>query len=299
LKTTHPPTHMSYSCRTGLTLLEVVLSLALLSLLIGAVYQAIVVYTRLSTAGRHEVQQAQVVRAVFARIQRDLRGVVYRGDEASANGDEIDLGTAAESSTTAAETTGGVAAGHGIQGTSDGLIVFTQRPASPYDTSVLGGAELLSVSWFLATPNASGLAGAVGDRAAAASGAGIRETSVQGIARLAGDRTELATLDEMGDEVAMAAMAEVLAPEVNYLAFRYYDGTTWVDTWNSDTSGLPAAVEVTLGCRPAEREGGADSQRSTNGLREIVSNTYRLVVDVPGAQPAAFNAGESELIEGQ
>ena len=55
---------------------------------------------------------------------------------------------------------------------------------------------------------------------------------------------ELGQLDEDSD-------ATPLAPEVSAIAFRYWDGTEWVDSWDSGEAGaLPVAVEITLTIRP-------------------------------------------------
>lgn len=70
---------------------------------------------------------------------------------------------------------------------------------------------------------------------------------------------------------------DLLAPELGYLRFRYFDGVDWVKKW--DISGLPGqnalpqAVEVTVGYKPAppppgDEELGGEEAESTNGEDE-------------------------------
>jgi len=62
---------------------------------------------------------------------------------------------------------------------------------------------------------------------------------------------------------------EVLCRNVASLNLCYFDGSTWLDTWDSTTQGdaLPAAVEVALELkRPAPRVG----EQSTYRLRRVV-----------------------------
>jgi len=56
--------------------------------------------------------------------------------------------------------------------------------------------------------------------------------------------TEIGQIDEDSDVTPLAA-------EVSAIAFRYSDGTEWVDSWDTEEAGaLPVAVEVTLTIRP-------------------------------------------------
>jgi prepilin-type N-terminal cleavage/methylation domain-containing protein len=57
----------------GFTLIEVLLAIGLSVLLLGAISGAIDTYWRLSTAGRDGVERAQLARAIFDRIRREIR----------------------------------------------------------------------------------------------------------------------------------------------------------------------------------------------------------------------------------
>lgn len=63
--------------------------------------------------------------------------------------------------------------------------------------------------------------------------------------------------DEMATQQAMRNFAneqwqlEMSAPEVVGCLFRYYDGSQWLDGWNSlERKGLPVAIEITLKMMP-------------------------------------------------
>lgn len=47
---------------------------------------------------------------------------------------------------------------------------------------------------------------------------------------------------------AVASAAEPLAESIRFARFRYWDGTAWLEAW--DSPGLPAAVEISLGLDP-------------------------------------------------
>lgn len=48
---------------------------------------------------------------------------------------------------------------------------------------------------------------------------------------------------------------EEIGPHVTYVRFRYYDGSSWADSWDSKQSGkLPRAIEVTITLTQAWKE---------------------------------------------
>src|SRR5690606_22465877 len=82
---------------------------------------------------------------------------------------------------------------------------------------------------------------------------------------------------------------ELLAPEVLFVQFRYFDGFEWLPAWDTQQfGGVPVAVEITLALRSDDEE--ADSQAAAGGtsyaeLDSTVdpSRIYRLVVHLPAA----------------
>lgn len=101
-----------------------------------------------------------------------------------------------------------------------------------------------------------------------------------------GSQSDSSTV-EFADAPTIAADqqdTEPLAPEVTELGFRYFDGTEWLDSWDSSESGeLPVAVEITLTLRPLNTTGQTSELTETQD-EEDSSLIYRLVVDLPAAQ---------------
>ncbi len=90
--------------------------------------------------------------------------------------------------------------------------------------------------------------------------------------------------------------ATPLAPEVSAIAFRYSDGTEWLDSWDSGEAGaLPAAVEITISIMPFGRQRTASWQRSSSDYttEEGATITRSLVVHLRAAA-ASSGGGASE-----
>jgi hypothetical protein len=95
---------------------------------------------------------------------------------------------------------------------------------------------------------------------------------------------------QYGDAAGLDSAAEILASEVTYVEFRYFDGTTWVSEWDSQTQqGLPLAVEILLSV--ATRTDGTAAQTALASLTgepadNIIETTFRHVVHLRGADAA-------------
>lgn len=96
---------------------------------------------------------------------------------------------------------------------------------------------------------------------------------------------------ENGQSSDQNRAAQLLAPEIVAVEFRYFDGTTWVSEWNStDAGGLPSAIEVSIAVATEAAlaegvvlngplsTGTASSTQSSPGTGVAV---YRLVVSLP------------------
>jgi hypothetical protein len=81
----------------------------------------------------------------------------------------------------------------------------------------------------------------------------------------------------------------LLAAEVNYLEFRYWDGSSWYSEWDSEQmGGLPAAIEITIGIDPAAGQNLEEMDvKTANELAAADMNAYmyRLTVHLPVAKP--------------
>jgi prepilin-type N-terminal cleavage/methylation domain-containing protein len=101
-----------------------------------------------------------------------------------------------------------------------------------------------------------------------------------GLARLEGDRTAIGYAMETSSTSSMSA--RIIAPEVQSVAFRYFDGTNWVQSWSGATAqALPTAVEIVITVNGANDPYGARTQAD----RERPSRTYRHVVAITSTAP--------------
>jgi prepilin-type N-terminal cleavage/methylation domain-containing protein len=254
----------SRASRAGFTLTEVLVALSLSLVVMGAIYSALGLHWKYSTAGRVDIERMQLVRAVALRIERDLRSTLFVAPPATASSQTAAAssatGSAATSSASGAASsatnatgtgsTSGSTAGSsssssdtastelpGLYGSASQLLIHASRPAGDLNyTSLAMGASVssrlsdtLSIAWFLA--------GGEGSLAASVAGPGL--------ARMEGDRMALKYADTSGDVGAMSGNTEIVAPEVTRLAFRYFDGVDWTTEWDSTVmQGLPFAVEI-------------------------------------------------------
>lgn len=296
--------HVHKGRAPGFTLLEVILAIGLTSLLLAAIYAALDLYWKYTTLGHRQVEQAQIARAVFQKISHDLHCVTYRLETAEA---ETERTGSADSETEEAETVeiqvtstdDAYTSGNiGVYGDSQSLVLHTSRPArQPLLLSSNSGAttapnvrsDLLSVSYFLAVAGAGGLQGAAGDQFRNTSGGG---EDVPGVARLEGDRLSMSMADQAADLEQMASQSELLAPEISSLQFQYFDGTDWLELWDSTEYGtVPQAIRVTIGFRSDLQQTALESvNEKINGY----NNTYSMVIALPLALPAVLQTTEQD-----
>jgi len=272
--------------RRGFTLLETIVAVSLTLVLTGVVYLALDQYRQYSTAGQAEIRRLQLIRAVTARLERDLRGVLYRPETAPPAASDPLSDPSADPSANSFTISGPLdqasAASTGLFGTADTLMIHVSRPtlelSAPLDDQDFFApqtSDLQTVAWFVAGQNGGGLAGQV---------------SGTGLARLAGDRFALSLADDQANLGSLAAATEVLAPEIAEIRFRYFDGQLWRDDWDSVAlAGLPFAVEITLTLAPELLPAGnnaavtADTSAPGMSPADAPLHTFRTVVHLPVA----------------
>lgn len=277
----------------GFTLVEVLLALSLCVLLMAAVYMSFNWYERIATGRSIDVERSQIARAAYAKIAADVRSVVFRDPALNAADEGLDF--LAEDDPEAApvevevidpaQAFAGTA--RGIVGDSGALVLHVSRPPRGMSfaagDAAIGTSDLLSVSYFLADARAAGLPGEAARIAAGrvSAPAGFDGT---GLARLSGDRMAMDTADALADGETLARSVEILAPEINFLQFRYFDGVVWLDAWDSSQLGqLPQAIEIVIGFR---RSGGDAEGGSTDLRRYVVGSPMsEPVVDAMGVLP--------------
>jgi len=74
------------------------------------------------------------------------------------------------------------------------------------------------------------------------------QTNTTGLIRRQLDRAVASWASTNGDISNLDANSEVVAPEVKYIEFNYFDGTEWLTEWDSQQQeGLPTAVRIVIG----------------------------------------------------
>lgn len=276
---------MGYS-RRGHTLLEVLLAMSIAALLMGGLYVSMDVQIRLAEAGRERVEESALARALLTKIANDVRSALtpIRASEAATGGGGSG-DTAAASTSTTAGTTGTTGAtttsstpessaslnvvspfNCGLQGDQGVLTIYTARvpgvgKSDPeIDSAPNGGADIRRITWWL-----------TGDGGLAR----------QEISRLSADDEGTQLPPNVSEPQRF-----VVAPEVVELAFRFFDGTNWLETWDGATAGddgatpigPPRAVEIVIGIR---------SPSDPNRMKK-----YRHVIAIQSAnaQPSGTNS---------
>ena len=295
----------------GFTLLEVIIALGLTLLLLSAVYGAIQLQYRVSTAGREEMLRAQVVRATLGMIEADVRAVVWQVQElpaeesdtttteAGGTGEAVADGQSTDDTTEILSTDDAFASGSsGIFGDSQSLVLHVSRPSrdlvyarSDEDAAEsISRSDLASVTYFLADASSGGLSAAIAQQTP--SGSSTSE-GIVGLARVEGDRL---SIEQAGDQAAVESLSTTqteVVPEIVSIEFAYWDGLEWLDSWDSNSSGtLPSAIGITLEIDATSDAGDrtraelirTDSQSESNedaGMPVVV----QYVIAVPLAEP--------------
>lgn len=278
--------------RHAFTLLEVVFALGLSLVLLTAMLSAIDLYRQVSTAGREDVEQSQLARTILRSFEIDVRSVMFtpppaEEEEELLSSDGETIPAAEEADEVVVETVDAAAVlslrSGGIFGDATTLVIHAGRPPGKLESLQLTEpvSDLKSISYFLATPGAEGLPGT------AASFIDTNDSGQpQGLARLEGDRMAVEFADAAGDLQLLAAQTRLLAAEVDFLQFRYFDGLTWLEAWDSVAyERLPNAIEITLGINSNTEADASTIDASTIGTAPRPSRLYRFVVAIPSATP--------------
>ena len=277
---------MRVKSRRAFTLIEAVLALALAVVVLGLLSLGVNLYLRAFGAGRGDVEETQLARALLGMIADDLRSAVPYDPERSGSG------------------------ASGLIGDRLQLQLDVERVAAidPYQALLAsqgGGAPVSPTSgvqtlaYYVAdemTAGSSAIESVDGIPLMLQSGA----SSEYGLVRQRLDRAVAAHAAEQGLFDTLDSGGELLAPEVAAIEFRYFDGTEWAEEWDTSTrGGLPVAVEVAIALRPpGAGDFEAISTAAATSLDMLAVDTglriYRLLVRLPTAEPTT---SESSLVE--
>lgn len=294
--------------RHGFTLIEVMLSLGLAALVLMALATAVDVHLRCLQIGRTHAEEAQLARALLYRIGDDLRNAAVINPV-----DSTKIPAAPASDTESSELGGGGAPAAddmemeefaadlgledeyviGLYGESNWMDVDVRRTPrlDQYDYETLpSGSEILpdrvsavkTVSYSLGPD--TGLASVTGDYR----GGLMRREIDRAVTRWADDTGTLASAD---------LELEPIAPEVTDMEFLYFDGTQWVDAWDStEMGGLPIAVHVSLAIMPRDQFNRFLEAQSNSSIMSEPTDSfiYSLTVALPVAEGDVSGAETTE-----
>lgn len=262
---TSPP-HFRRQRRSGFTLIEVLIALTLSVALVSAIYYAVSLHWRYEQVGRERIQRTQITLAILRLLSEDVGSIAFvppkttTGDDAADSTETSEEDTSAEDTDTEAamtsegntdSTTVTQQASLGIVGTADTLQLDVSLPRRM--DSIVSGSETAPASSTIESDSLRITWSMIGIDSATATQQGPDAAPSQ-LARNVIDRlAEAVTLDEITDTDPTQESSGIIAPEVVSLAFRYYDGYSWFDTWDSvEAQRLPRAIEVTMGFRKQE-----------------------------------------------
>jgi prepilin-type N-terminal cleavage/methylation domain-containing protein len=256
--------------RTGFTLLELLLASGIALLLMAGLYVAMEVNLNYAAAGREVVDQSQLARALLARISADISGALTpitatKSTSATSGTVVADEGTVNLTTVTPLNM--------GVVGDATVLTLYVSRvpkwttpgmaASSNADQQQLAFSDLRRVSYWLSSVGDGGLA-------------------KQDVDRVTADRDDDPLPPGVPNEEKL-----IVATEVVGLAFRYFDGSSWQDSWDGSIIGEdgltpvgpPRAIEIRIDIR----------KPNSNRDAENVIRSYRHVVAIgaANAQPTA------------
>lgn len=262
---------------------------------------------RAFNSGRVQVERAQLARVLLHRMADDVRGLIppeaaiggispaattssqKTGDGTAPSGETGETGEKSADETSSDEDDGSLEAGStpGLYGGLDWLRIDVVRAARQSGTSADSDAttagssasspqsaqQIETIVYYVVPPDAT--LSAVSAASPENKGGLVRRQFPRIAAAFAADSGQLDYTDGSGTPIA----AEVTAAE-----FRYYDGTDWLEDWDTaENGGLPMAVEMRIFIRSQT----AGEQSASEDAGETAETQYRLVV------PIALNASVS------
>lgn len=290
-----------------MTLLEVLLTLALMAIVITLLGVAIDFHLRVVDVRRTRVEQAQLARAVLRMMANDLRATVQGepmdfssveqlaagtglgaddlgglGDLGGDLGGDIDPDGVEQSLTDGIEGSVATPSEAGLYGNRYELRVDVSRlpRPDPYAALLMTEtaeatdipSEIKSVAYYVTGSGAGGNAAAPPAMVAPADEDSLPTSSTgnwaTGLVRRSLSRAAAQWAGENGNLDMLLRNTEVVAPEVTHLEFRYFDGTEWLFEWDTtQEGGLPTAVEVGIWIQSPDDE-PAERTRSAPPERE-------------------------------
>jgi hypothetical protein len=297
----------AFGPRSGFTLLEVILALGLAVIVVGLVGNAVNGTLRFIDRGREKTERDQLARAVLTKIGNDVRGVVRyepfdskgmmsvkssssssknsntskTGDSKTAKTDSSSKSSDSSSSSnsgsssSSSTTTTTIA---GVYGDQYRLQIDVGRLPHVYEygtqssdstTSTTVPSDVKTVSYYLnGSPSAP--------TGAAIDGVGLVRTEL--------DRSAALYTTTTGSTPESEGAAVIIAPEVSIVEFQYFDGTTWLTSWDSTaSSGLPQSIKISVALATPSNTGETPAAPASvaDAAAQDPDSAYSLVVLLP------------------
>lgn len=280
------------SLRRGMSLLEVVLASGLCVLLMLAVYSAMDQAYRLSSTGKDDLQRMQLARAIVRRLELDVRSVTYSTPVVTVDPNSAlwDVTGEPEDDSSTNSTTGNetgmtvqspidelLNGSVGLIGTATRLELHVSRPRRELSFGPL-------IDGAAATTRVSDLRSVIYDFQGSGSSALVDPNGqpLVGLIRTEGDRMAVLDIEASGGAGELMTVPQALAPEATSVLFRYFDGTTWYEEWDTPTLGmLPRAVEISFQFEPTS----AAMLGGTAAAVAAGTTQFRFVISLPTADP--------------
>jgi prepilin-type N-terminal cleavage/methylation domain-containing protein len=293
--------------KSGVTLLELIVSMAISALVLGLIAYAINSHFYVVEKQRMHVEEVQLARALLNRIAIDIKSAVqYEGVDVNAALDDVSLdgidGLLGDSGVEIPADLGDMATESasydyqtsfpvnlGLYGTQNSINFDISRIPRQEEYQTLYSAD--SINELLDIPSDVKIVSyyvRLGDGSTNASSQDVFNTSsdVPGLMRRQLSRAITSYAVSNGNTEQLKNSDQLLAPEVVAIEFRYFDGYEWLFDWDSDYyESLPLAVEVLLTLKsssPYHSGGVVNAFYADDSLGEQSSAvTYRLVVRLP------------------
>jgi hypothetical protein len=283
-----------HRARSAYTLLEVILALALTTVLLGLIGMAMHIHLGVADKSRGQVEEARLARTLLQHIADDLRnsvpftptsssGTSSGGTStASATSATSGLSSGSGSSTTADSSDSGTVTPAGICGTAQCLQMDTTRRVRP--TGMTKPSNNADNSMVMLLADVKTVTYSLGDPGTASPTEGGNSSNGQtGLYRREVDRPAYVSAMQQGQTDILTQATSQLAPEVVNVQFTYYDSTTTYDQWDSNTQGsLPVAIKVAIMLRRAVAK--SPNAAVLGSADNSALAVYDMLVDLPNSQ---------------
>lgn len=321
--------------RSGWTLLEMMLALALTTLLLSAIYNAMHIFYRGVNTTRSNVERDQLARTVLRRVSDDLRSAVRympadtSGLSGAASGGLADaaaaLGAAtggtgssgstpsipsSTSSSGSGSSSSGSSGSSGSSDSSDTSTESTDTTTAPPIPGVYGSSNYLQIDICrlprpdeIAANASRGMPTSEVRTVSYSMGQGNDPNGLPALIRTEQSRAAALYGSTNGTSIDPATNnTQVLANEVASVEFLYFDGTEWLPEWDSTAMGsVPLAIDVRVIMRSPEQQAAADEGLVAATAADAVmidpSSVFRLVVHLPAALTPAGSSSSGMTTE--